>query len=57
MLGVAGLGEKIMEEAYGSRYSINSGDTKMYRDLHYIYWWNRMKMDLANFVSRCANFQ
>ena len=35
-----GLREKIMDEALVSRYSIHSGATKMYRDLHDIYWLN-----------------
>ncbi|WMV46129.1 hypothetical protein MTR67_039514, partial [Solanum verrucosum] len=37
---VDGLRETILEEAHGSRYSIHSGATKMYRDLREIYWWN-----------------
>ncbi|WMV41146.1 hypothetical protein MTR67_034531 [Solanum verrucosum] len=34
VLDVDGLREQILEEAHGLRYSIHSGATKMYRDLH-----------------------
>ncbi|WMV37248.1 hypothetical protein MTR67_030633, partial [Solanum verrucosum] len=54
---VDGLRETILEEAHGSRYSIHQGDTKMYRDLCEIYWWNGMKRDIEKFVARCSNCQ
>ncbi|WMV50006.1 hypothetical protein MTR67_043391 [Solanum verrucosum] len=54
---VDGLRETILEEAHGSRYSIHPGATKMYRDVHEIYWWNGMKRDIANFVARFPNCQ
>ena len=28
----------------------------MYRDLRDVYWWNGMKRDIADFVSKCPNF-
>ena len=31
--------------------------TKMYRDLREVYWWNGMKRDIADFVSKCPNCQ
>ncbi|KAH0689255.1 hypothetical protein KY289_016613 [Solanum tuberosum] len=31
------------------------GATKMYRDLREVYWWNGMKRDIVDFVSRCPN--
>ena len=33
------------------------GATKMYRDLREVYWWNDMKRDIADFVSKCPNCQ
>jgi len=54
---VDGLIETILEEAHGSRYSIHSGATKMYRDLREIYWLNGMKRDIEDFVARCSNCQ
>ncbi|KAH0665271.1 hypothetical protein KY290_027543 [Solanum tuberosum] len=40
-----------------SWYSIHPGATKMYHDLRKIYWWNRMKKDIAGFVAKCPNCQ
>ena len=52
-----GLQERILEEAHSSRYSIHPGATKMYRELRGVYWWNGMKRDIADFVSKCPNCQ
>ena len=54
---MGGLGESIMEEAYGSRYSIHWGSKKMYIVLQEIYSWNGTKRDIADFVAKCPNFQ
>ena len=29
----------------------------MYRNLQEVYWWNGMKRDIADFVSKCLNCQ
>ncbi|XP_050238318.1 uncharacterized protein LOC126687806 [Mercurialis annua] len=50
---IENLRQKIMEETHGSTYSIHPGSTKMYRDIKEMYWWNRMKRDIAEFVARC----
>ncbi|XP_075082496.1 uncharacterized protein LOC142166856 [Nicotiana tabacum] len=42
----------IMVEAHSPRYSILPGSTKMYHDLRDVYWWNNMKRDIADYVSR-----
>ena len=55
--GVGELRHHIIAEAHNSRYSIHPGATKMYRDLREIYWWNGMKRDIADFVSKCPNCQ
>ena len=46
-----------MEEAHFSAYSIYPGSTKMYHDLKDTYWWNRMKRDIADFMSKCLTCQ
>ncbi|XP_070054641.1 uncharacterized protein [Nicotiana tomentosiformis] len=54
---VNGLRERVMSEANTSRYSVHLGSTKMYRDLKEVYWWNDMKINVADFVARCPNCQ
>ena len=54
---VGELRHHILEEAHSSRYYIHPGATKMYCDLREVYWWNGMKRDIADFVSKCPNFQ
>ncbi|XP_070031718.1 uncharacterized protein [Nicotiana tomentosiformis] len=49
------LRRAIMVEAHSSRYSIHLGSTTMYHDWKDIYWWDNMKQDIADFVSRCLN--
>ena len=51
------LRKEIMEEAHFSTYSIHLGSTKIYHDLKDIYWWNRMKRDITEFVSKCLTCQ
>ncbi|CAN4106139.1 unnamed protein product [Withania somnifera] len=46
---------RILQEAHGSRYSIHPGTTKMYCDTRRLYWWNGMKRDIAEYVSKCLN--
>ena len=52
---VGELRQHILAEAHNSRYSIHPGATKMYRDLWKVYWWNDMKRDIVDFVSKCPN--
>ncbi|XP_075473943.1 uncharacterized protein LOC142505001 [Primulina tabacum] len=47
------LRQEIMTEAHKSKFSVHPGSTKMYRDLKNSFWWNGMKRDVAEFVSRC----
>nr|GEX75179.1 hypothetical protein [Tanacetum cinerariifolium] len=37
----------IMDEAHKSKYSLHPGADKMYYDLRDMYWWPRMKKDIA----------
>ena len=47
----------VMEEVYFSAYSIHLGSTKMYHNLKDTYWWNGMKRDIIDFVSKCLTCQ
>ncbi|CAN4119009.1 unnamed protein product [Withania somnifera] len=40
-----------------TRHSIHPGAAKMYRDLRRLYWWNGMKKDIVDYVSKCLNCQ
>jgi hypothetical protein len=43
----------IMDEAHKTQYSVHPGSDKMYQDLRGMYWWPRMKADIATYVSKC----
>nr|GEW35878.1 putative reverse transcriptase domain-containing protein [Tanacetum cinerariifolium] len=43
----------IMHESHKSRYSIHPGFEKMYQDVKKLYWWPKMKADIATYVSKC----
>ncbi|GJY61714.1 putative reverse transcriptase domain-containing protein [Tanacetum coccineum] len=43
----------IMDEAHTSRYSIHPEADKMYYDLRGVYWWPKMKKDIAMYVRKC----
>ncbi|KAJ4701059.1 Retrotransposon protein, putative, Ty3-gypsy subclass [Melia azedarach] len=47
------LKKQILEEAHSSAYVMHPGSTKMYRNLREHYWWQGMKREIAEFVSRC----
>ncbi|GKD34171.1 putative reverse transcriptase domain-containing protein [Tanacetum coccineum] len=50
---VGGVRTVIMDEAHKSKYFVHPGADKMYHDLRDIYWWPRMKRDIATYVSKC----
>ncbi|GJW80855.1 reverse transcriptase domain-containing protein [Tanacetum coccineum] len=50
---VGGVRTIIMDEAHKSRYSVHPRADKMYYDLRDMYWWPRMKRDIATYVSEC----
>ena len=47
------LSKEILEEAHYSAYSVHPSSTKIYHTLKDTYWWNGMKKDVAEFVSKC----
>ncbi|GJV91732.1 putative reverse transcriptase domain-containing protein [Tanacetum coccineum] len=50
---VGGMRTIIMDEAHKTRYSVHPGADKMYHDLRDMYWWPRMKRDIATYVRKC----
>ncbi|GJX29960.1 putative reverse transcriptase domain-containing protein [Tanacetum coccineum] len=42
-----------MNEAHTTKYFVHLGEDKMYYDLRDLYWWPRMKKDIAMYVSKC----
>jgi hypothetical protein len=48
-----GISIEILDEAHNSKYAIHPGCTKMYQDLKDHFWWNDMRMDIAEFVAKC----
>nr|GEZ45171.1 putative reverse transcriptase domain-containing protein [Tanacetum cinerariifolium] len=43
----------LINEAHATRYSVHPGAEKMYYDLRGLYWWPKMKKDIAIYVSKC----
>jgi hypothetical protein len=51
------LKKKFLDEAHLSQFSMHLGSTKMYYDLKSLYWWTRMKREIAKYVSECDTCQ
>jgi hypothetical protein len=51
------LKKKILDEVHLSKFSMHPGSTKMYHDLKPLYWWTRMKREIAQYVSECDTCQ
>jgi hypothetical protein len=51
------LKKKILDEAHLSKFSMHPGSTKMYHDQKPLYWWTRMKREIAQYVSECDTCQ
>nr|GEV71602.1 hypothetical protein [Tanacetum cinerariifolium] len=43
----------IMHESHKSKYSIHLGSDKIYQDLKQLYWWPKIKENIATYVSKC----
>ena len=50
------LWTRIIADAHGSRYFIHLGSTKMYHDLKQVNWWDGMKKDIAEYVTKCPDY-
>ncbi|GJZ77377.1 putative reverse transcriptase domain-containing protein, partial [Tanacetum coccineum] len=53
LLHFGGFRDLIMHDSHKSKYSIHLGSDKMYHDLKKLYWWPKMKADIATYVSKC----
>jgi hypothetical protein len=51
------LRKKIVDEAHLSKFSMHPGSNKMYHDFRSLYWWTRMKREIAKYVSECNSCQ
>jgi hypothetical protein len=51
------LRNKILDEAHLSKFSMHPGSNKMYHDLRSLYWWTRMKREIAKYISECDTCQ
>jgi len=49
------LRNQILSEAHSSKLSIHPSSSKMYQDLKPLFWWTKMKKEIAAFVARCDN--
>ena len=47
------LKRTILEKAHSSKFSVYLGSAKMHQDLKQLFWWEGIKRDIGNFVSRC----
>ena len=54
---VDNLREEILEEAYSVAYSVHLGATKMHHNIKDLYWWDGMKKDVADFISKYLTCQ
>jgi hypothetical protein len=52
---IISIRELILKEAHETSYSVHPGSEKMYQDLKKRFWWYCLKMDIAEYVSRCDN--
>ena len=51
------LRKKILDEAHLSKFSMHPDSNKMYQDLRSLYWWTRMKREIAKYISECDTCQ
>jgi hypothetical protein len=47
------LRKLIFQEAHETLYSIHPGNTKMYIHVKERFWWNNMKRDIAEYITKC----
>ena len=47
----------IFEKAHKSKLSIHPGTTKMYQDVKQMFWWPKMKKEIAQYVTSCLTCQ
>ena len=50
---VQDLQKKLMYESHNTVFTMHPGGNKMYQDLKQYYWWQGMKKDIVEYVSKC----
>ena len=50
-----GLRDVVINEAHNTRYSVHPGSNKMYLELKKLYWWSKMKAEIATYAGKCLN--
>ena len=50
VLELAELREEILRDFHCSHFTVHSGGTEMYHDLHCQYYWSEMKRHIGDFV-------
>ena len=51
------LRKEILEKAHFAAYSVHPGATKMYHNIKDLYWWDGMKKNVVDFISKCLTCQ
>jgi hypothetical protein len=51
------LCQLILDEAHLIRFSIHPGSNKIYHDLKQRFWWTKMKIEIARYISKCDTCQ
>ena len=51
------LKKKILYESHNTVFTMHPGSNKMYQDMKQYYWWQGMKRDIYEYVSKCLTCQ
>ena len=51
------LKKKILYESHNTVFTMHPGSNKMYQDMKRYYWWQGMKKDVSEYVSKCLTCQ
>ena len=57
VLDIDGLRDEVLRECHHSKLTIHPGGNKMYQDMKRIFYWEGMKRDIGEFISKCMNCQ
>ena len=57
ILDMDNLRQEVLEEAHFTAYSVHPGATKIYHSIKDLYWWDRMKKNVADFIYKCLTCQ
>ena len=51
------LKKKILYESHNIVFTMHPGSNKMYQDMKKYYWWQGMKRDISEYVTKCLTCQ